>query len=218
MSGCSKKQSAPVESTQVETTVDPEEQFKVDIPLVLEDPTKEVIGTDADGGETGLKEDGEIAYNAGPYGDLGKSTFDALAGAWVKGNIPDEPALREVMDVTYGDFSNKEALTKEILAMPRNTQPTQVAQETQSAPQETKSETKSQSQSGTATPPTKADTTQPATQEQETYAVTPEQQAEYDKFWQEAKENPANFGSGGTKTGTGPEWDYDSVAGQWDWD
>lgn len=218
MSGCSKKQSAPVESTQVETTVDPEEQFKVDIPLVLEDPTKEVIGTDADGGETGLTEDGEIAYDSGPYGDLGKTTFDALAGAWVKGNITTEASLREIMDATYGDFSNKEALTKEILAMPRNEQPTQVAQETQSAPQETKSETKSQSQSGTATPPTKADTTQPATQEQETYAVTPEQQAEYDKFWQEARENPAKVGSGGTKTGTGPEWDYDSVAGQWDWD
>ncbi|WP_024348119.1 hypothetical protein [Lacrimispora indolis] len=185
----------------------------MDIPLVLEDPTKEVIGTDADGGETGLKEDGEIAYNAGPYGDLGKSTFDALAGAWVKGNITTEASLREIMDATYGDFSNKEALTKEILAMPRNTQPTQVAQETQSAPQETKSETKSQSQSGTATPPTKADTTQPATQEQETYAVTPEQQAEYDKFWQEARENPAKVGDGGV----GTPINGDDAAAKWGW-
>lgn len=215
--GCAKQTSAPVETTVVESTVDPEEKFKIDKPIELEEPTKEVLGTDADGGKTGLTADGEIAYDSGPYGDLGKSTFDNLAGAWVKGNIPDEADLREIMDFTYGDFNNKEALTQEILAMPRNTQPAQVAKETEQAKTETKSQ--SQAQTQTATAPTKAETAQPVPQEPETgsYNITPEEQAEYDKFWQEAKEHPAQVGDGGTKTGTGPEWDYDSAASGWDW-
>ncbi|WP_156882361.1 hypothetical protein [Lacrimispora indolis] len=199
----------------------------MDIPLVLEDPTKEVIGTDADGGETGLTEDGEIAYDSGPYGDLGKSTFDALAGAWVKGNITTEASLREIMDATYGDFSNKEALTKEILAMPRNAQPTQVAQETQSAPQETKSETKSQSQSGTATPPTKADTTQPTNSGAQSTApatdywssLTPEQRAELEAEAEKNRQYDLAHPAQGDGSGTpgNNDWVTDNPAEQWGW-
>lgn len=208
VSACGKKVSAPEESeTVVETTVDPEEKFKIDKPIELEEPTKEVIGTDADGGKTGLTADGEIAYDSGPYGDLGKSTFDNLAGAWVKGNITDEAALREVMDVTYGDFNNKETLTKEILAMPRNTQPTQVAKETQQA----KTETKSQSQTQTAPAPTKA---QPVPQETAVSPDwTPEDEARMQEQLKEWKEHPAKVEDGGV----GTPINADDVIAQWDW-
>ncbi len=222
VTACGKKATVPEESeTVVETTVDPEEKFRIDKPIELEEPTKEVIGTDADGGKTGLTADGEIAYDAGHYGDLGKSVFDNLAGAWVKGNITDEPALRKVMEVTYGDFNNKENLTQEILAMPRNTQPTQVAQETQSADTGKKAETKAQTQSEKA--PTKVETAQPVTQEtaqpEGDYwsSLTPEQRAELEAEQQrrteEALAHPAKVEDGGV----GTPINADDAIAQWNW-
>lgn len=212
LSGCSKKESAPAETTQVETTVDPEEKFKVDIPIEIEDSTKEVIGTDADGGTTGLTYNGEIAYNSGRYGDLGKDVFNNLASAWVQGIIKDEADLRETMDVTYGDFNNKESLTKEILAMPRGTQPTQLAKETKPASTDNKSETKSQSQSGTENTPTKADTAQTEVSPD----WTTEDEARMQAQLKEWEANPAQFGTGGDKSGD-LNWDPDEAAGQWGW-
>ena len=221
MSGCSKKESAPTETTQVETTADPEDQFKVDIPLEIVDTTKEVIGTDADGGTTGLTYNGEIAYNSGRYGDLGKEVFENLASAWVQGIIKDEADLRETMDVTYGDFNNKESLTKEILAMARETQPTQLAKETKPANTDNKAETKSQSQSETATPPTKADTAQTTNSDTDTYHWepstspdwTPEDEARMQAQLKEWEENPAQGGDGGT----GTPINADDAAAKWGW-
>lgn len=220
LSGCSKKESAPVETTQVETTVDPDEKFKVDIPIEIEDSTKEVIGTDADGGTTGLTYNGEIAYNSGRYGDLGKDVFNNLASAWVQGIIKDEADLRENMDAYYGDFNNKESLTKEILAMSRDAQPTQLARETKPASTDNKTETKSQSQSGTENIPTKADTAQPTNSGTDYWSsLTPEQQAELEA---EAEKNrqydlahPAKVDD---VSGVGNnDWVHDNPAEQWGW-
>jgi hypothetical protein len=221
MSGCSKKESAPTETTQIETTVDPEEKFKVDIPLEIVDTTKEVIGTDADGGTTGLTYNGEIAYNSGRYGDLGKDVYDGLVDAWVKGIFKNEAELRETMDSVYGNLNTKEELTKEILATPRDTQPTQLAKETKPASTDNKAETKSQSQSETATPPTKADTAQPTNSNTATYHWepstspdwTPEDEARMQAQLKEWEENPAQVGDGGT----GTPINADDAAAKWGW-
>ena len=233
--GCSAKPTAvPAESTQVETTVDPEEKFRVDIPLELEDPTTEVVETIEDGGEIGVTANGETVYSFGKYGELGKTVFDNLASSWVHWKIADEAALRQVMDATYGDLSTKEELTQEILAMERDAQ-------SNPAPTETKAETPAPQESKPALQPTKPANTTPTksanesnnnnstpttvSQEQNTPAptssnYTPEQIAkmkeEAERRMQEDKARQSAPSNNGVSTD--PNQDFDSAAGQWDWD
>ncbi|WP_024344995.1 hypothetical protein [Lacrimispora indolis] len=227
--GCSAKPTAvPAESTQVETTVDPEEQFKVDIPLELEDPTTEVVETIEDGGEIGVTANGETVYSFGKYGELGKTVFDNLASSWVHWKIADEAALRQVMDATYGDLSTKEELTQEILAMERDAQ-------SNPATAETKAETPTPQESKPATQPTKptnesnnnSNNTTPTTVSQEqnipaqtSSNYTPEQIAkmkeEAERRRQEDLANKPEEEDRGVDIGQ--DQDFDSAAGQWDWD
>lgn len=200
----------PVESTQVETTV----------------TSTEVIETIEDDGEIGLTADGETVYSFGKYGELGKTVFDNFASAWVKGIITDEASLREIMDLNYGDLSNKEELTQEILAMERDPQ-TQVAEEAQPSTQESKPAT--QPTKPTSTTPTKSanesnsNNSTPTTVSQEqnipaptSSTWTPEQEAEAQAWKQEAKEKQSKPSNNGVSTD--PNQDFDSAAGQWDWD
>lgn len=229
--GCSAKPTAvPAESTQVETTVDPEEKFRVDIPLELEDPTTEVVETIEDGGEIGVTANGETVYSFGKYGELGKTVFDNLASSWVHWKIADEAALRQVMDATYGDLSTKEELTQEILAMERDAQSNPATAETKAetpAPQESKpatqltkpanttpTKTTNESNSNNSTPTT-------VSQEQNTPAPTsstwtPEKEAELQRRRQEAKARQSAPHNDGVRID--PTQDFDSAAGQWDWD
>ncbi len=211
---CLAKQTlAPIESTQVETTV----------------PTTEVIETFENGDEIGLTTDEETVYAFDKYGELGKSAFDNLAGAWVKGYITDETALREIMDVTYGDLPTKEELTQEILAMERDAQ-------TNTTPTETKAETPAPQESKPATQPTKPVNTTPTkpanesnnnnstpttvSQEQNAPAPTSSTWTAEDearmqarlKEWDTNKPEEENRG-----VDIGQDQDFDS-AGQWDWD
>ena len=225
-SGCSAKQtSAPVETSAVETTVDPEERFKIDKPLDLDEPTKEVVGTIEGGGEIGVKPDGETVYDMGKYGDLGEEAFKNLAGAWVNRNIPDEKALREVMDATYGNFNGKEALTQEILAMERVPEATQPAetqpQATKPAPAETKSgnsntpgkgNSNNGSNKGNQTP-TKANT--PAPTQAPSTTLSPEQQAERQRRIDDSKKNQPTIKD--VQPELGPVDELDDAAGQWGW-
>lgn len=224
-SGCSAKQtSAPVETSAVETTVDPEERFKIDKPLDLDEPTKEVVGTIEGGGEIGVKPNGETVYDMGKYGDLGEEVFNNLAQAWVNRNIPDEASLRAGMDATYGNFNGKEALTQEILAMERVPEATQTAetqpQATKPAPAETKSgnsntpgkgNSNNGSNKGNQTPtPTKANT--PAPTQAQTPPVTNEQ---VEKQLEEWKQNQPTIEEG--KPGLPSSKDMEDAAGQWGW-
>lgn len=205
---------APVESTQVETTV----------------TSTEVIETIEDDGEIGLTADGETVYSFGKYGELGKTVFDNFASAWVKGIITDEASLREIMDLNYGDLSNKEELTQEILAMERDPQ-TQVAEEAQPSTQESKPAT--QPTKPASTTPTKSanesnsnnSTPTTVSQEQNTPAptssnYTPEQIAkmkeEAERRMQEDKARQSAPHNDGVRID--PNQDFDSAAGQWDWD
>lgn len=222
-SGCSAKQtSAPVETSAVETTVDPEERFKIDKPLDLDEPTKEVVGTIEGGGEIGVKPNGETVYDMGKYGDLGEEAFKNLAGAWVNRNIPDEKALREVMDATYGNFNGKEALTQEILAMERNPEATQPA-ETQpqaTAPAETKSgnsntpgkgNSNNGSNKGNQTPtPTKANTPAPTQA-----PANNNYDADIETKLNELEKNQPTIEEG--KPGLPSSKDMEDAAGQWGW-
>lgn len=234
-SGCSAKQTvAPAETSVVETTVDPEEKFKIDKPIDLEEPTKEVVGTIEGGGEIGVKPNGETVYDMGKYGDLGKEVFDNLAKAWVNRNIPDEASLNDVMDATYGNFNGKEALKQEILAMERNPEETKPAETQPQATQPAKTNpgnsnnpgngnshsgsNKGNSNNAQTPASTKANTPQAPTQAQTpppASTVTPEQRAEYERRAREAKENPPEVKE--INPILGPVDELEDAAGQWDW-
>ncbi|WP_395549184.1 MULTISPECIES: hypothetical protein [unclassified Lacrimispora] len=218
-SGCSKKTSEPAETIQVETTVDPEEKFKVDIPLEIDDPTK-VVETLEDGGTISTYASGETVYSTGRYGDLGKEVFENLAGAWVKGYIEDEASLRETMDLTYGNLNTKEELTQEILAMTRETQPTQVAKETKPSTENKTEIGKSQGNTKHAQPPQQQTPPVNSSTQSTESAVspdwTPEMEAEMQRRLQEAKDHPAQVEERGG--GDKMDWDPDEAAGQWNWD
>lgn len=226
--GCTAKQTAaPAQMVVTETTADPDEKFKVDIPLELEDPTKEVIETIEGGGEIGKTATGETVYSMGKYGDLGKEAFDNLASSWTKWIIKDEAELREIMDITYGNLSTKEELTQEILALPRESQ----TQSTES----TKATTSPKSNGGqetkpATTTPTKPSTTQTTQAPQATApannnggnqgqntapGLTPEQQEEVRRLKEEDKAKQTAPDNRGVDTGQGQ--DFDSSAGKWDW-
>lgn len=201
----------------VETTV-------VDAPLELDDPTTEVVETIEDGGEIGVTANGETVYSFGKYGELGKTVFDNLASSWVHWKIADEAALRQVMDATYGDLSTKEELTQEILAMERDAQ-------TPPAPAETKAETPATKPSETtAIKPSTKETTAPSknnnstqetkSQEQNTQPIksslTPEEEAEVKRQQEEYIRNQPKSENGEVRID--PTQDFNSGAGQWDWD
>lgn len=214
VSGCSARQTM----ASVETTV-------VDAPLELDDPTTEVVETIEDGGEIGVTANGETVYSFGKYGELGKTVFDNLASSWVHWKIADEAALRQVMDATYGDLSTKEELTQEILAMERDAQ-------TNPAPAETKDETPATKPSETTaikpstketTAPSKNNNSTPETKSQEQATVqeqpsglTPEQKAEQQRRIDEQIANQPKSENGEVRID--PTQDFNSGAGQWDWD
>lgn len=225
--GCTAKQTAaPAQMVVTETTADPEEKFKVDIPLELEDPTKEVIETIEGGGEIGKTATGETVYSMGKYGDLGKEAFDNIATSWVKGYIKDETELRETMDITYGNLSTKEELTQEILAMPRELQAQSTESTNATTPpksnggQETKPATTTPTKPSTTQPTQAPQATQPANNGGSTQApapsnVSPEKIAEYERKKQERdSKNPTVVNDG---VSTGKDQDFDSSAGKWDW-
>ena len=229
--GCTAKQTAaPAQTVITETTADPEDQFKVDIPLEIEDPTK-VVETLEDGGTISTYASGETVYSTGRYGDLGKDVFDGIADMWVKWIFNDEAELRETMDSVYGSYSMKEELTQEILAMTRETQATEATKATQPTKSNTQ-ETKGNSNNTTPTKPaTTAPTqapaqTQPAstgnqnTQPTASTNLTPEQvaelQREAEKRLQEDLSHPAKVEDGGA--GDNDDWIKDNPAGKWNWD
>ena len=165
----------------------------------------------------------------GRFGEPGEAVFNHIASAWVKRNIPDEPALREVMDVTFGELSTKEELTKEILAMNREAEPSAQSQ----ANAETKvlannnSDMKSDSQSGKTNTQNNTKSTEPTQVQTETTGVqsaepavspdwTPEDEARMQKTQEEWVANQPVVESGGSKAGK-MDWDPDEAPGQWNW-
>ena len=219
LTACTAKQAvAPVQTVITETTAD---------------PTNEVEETIHGEGEIGLTEQEETVYSMDKYGELGKQVFDNLASSWVKGFIKDEAELRDTMDAYYGELNTKEELTQEILAMPRETQPSQVAKETKA---QKRTETKSNTQSGTGNSQNNTKSIQP-TQPQAPPAnsgtgfvppppegdywnsLTPEQRAELEaeaeRRLQEAKDHPARVEERGG--GDKMDWDPDEAASKWTW-
>lgn len=231
VSGCSRKTTSDFdETTAVETTED-EHRFEVNIPLNLEEgtkATKEVVETIEGGGEIGLTSDGTMVYNMGKFGEPGEAVFNHIASAWVKWNIPDEPALREVMDVTFGELSTKEELTKEILAMDREAQPSAQSQaNTETKVLANNSDTNSDSQSGKTNTQNNTKSTQTTQAQTDTTGVqsaeptvspdwTPEDEARMQKTKEEWVANQPVVESGGSKAGK-MDWDPDEAPGQWNW-
>lgn len=222
VTACGKKATVPEESeTVVETTVDPEEKFKINKEIVLEPQTKEVVETLEGGGEIGVKSNGETVYDMGRYGEPGEAVFNHIASAWVKRNISDEPELRGVMSATFGELSTKEELTKEILAMERESQ---AVSETKALANN--SDNKSDSQSGktntqnntSSTQPTQGQTVTSGGQSVESSFSpdwTPEDEAEWKKTKEEwvANQPEVTNRGGGDKM----DWDPDEAPGQWNW-
>lgn len=188
--GCGKKEAIPVESTQVETVGETQDPYSLGNKDVHLEETTVVSDTLALNGsetvEVGVYASGDKSYTFDRYGDLGKGVFDGVATQWVNWVIEDEPALRTVMDETYGALPTKEELTQEILAMQRTNrgltaqhtpQETQ-SQETQAQVAETKAPTETKAQVAETKAPV-AETKAPVAETQsapvETQAPTPQQ-------------------------------------------
>ena len=181
---------------------------------------------------TSLSAESETTSEADIYGNLGKEFFETnVLTNWKNYTIKDEKDLREIMDTLYENLSTKEDLIQEVLATPRDPQPTQ------SQPAETQAaETQTQPQGGSNTNGGNSNTTTP----KETKATTPketksnttatkpakstlppsslsaEEQAELDKI---KAEDRAKSGSNvDDQGGAGvPNRDVDDAAKGWQW-
>lgn len=176
--GCGKKEAIPVESTQVETVAETQDPYSLgnkDVHLEETTVASDTLAlNESETVEVGVYASGDKSYTFDRYGDLGKGVFDGVATQWVNWVIEDEPALRTVMDETYGALPTKEELTLEILAMQRSDR----GLTAQLAPQETQPPTETKAQvAETKAPPT--ETKAPVTETQpapvETQAPAPQQ-------------------------------------------
>lgn len=182
--GCGNKEAIPVESTQVETVAETQDPYSLgnkDVHLEETTVASDTLAlNESETVEVGVYASGDKSYTFDRYGDLGKGVFDGVATQWVNWVIEDEPALRTVMDETYGALTTKEELTQEILAMQRTDRGLTV----QHAPQETQPPTETKAQVAETKAPTEtkaqvAETKAPVTETQpapvETQAPAPQQ-------------------------------------------
>lgn len=201
ITGCSRKSSVTEQTTAIETTV-----------------TMETKGSD----NTSLSAESETTSEADIYGNLGKEFFqNNVITNWKNYTIPDEQTLRERMDTVYGDLSTKEDLIQEVLATPRDPQPTQSA-ETQAAETQTQPQGGSNTNGGnsnTTTPKETKNTTPKETKSNTTAtqapAVDPSKKAEVDAKIKEWENTPAHVDD--QRGGSAPKRDADDAVKQWQW-
>lgn len=189
--GCGKKEVVPAESTQVETVVETQDPYSLgnkDVHLEETTVASDTLAlNESETVEVGVYASGDKSYTFDRYGDLGKGVFDGVATQWVNWVIEDEPALRTVMDETYGALPTKEELTQEILDMQRTDRgltAQHTPQETQAQVAETKTQVAETQVAETKALPTEtkapvAETKAPVAETQpapvETQAPTPQQ-------------------------------------------
>lgn len=179
---------------------------------------------------TSLSAESETSDEADIYGNLGEDFFKQnIIANWKDYTIPDEKDLREIMDTIYENLSTKEDLIQEVLATPRDPQPTQSqpaeTQATQTPNSNNSTDGGSSNNGGNTMTPKETKATTPketkstnnggntATQPP---AISPEKQAELDKIKAEDRAKSGtnvddSRGAGGVNEGA------EDAAKGWQW-